>query len=94
MGSTGIPADHAAGASEAQVRQWVIDERFVELAGEEGHRWLDLRRWHKTGHLDLATWDFDSDIGSFSIEMPKHLLWLIPSGETDLNPNISQNAGY
>ena len=94
MGSTGIPADYATGASEAQVRQWIIDERFVELAGEEGHRWLDLRRWHKAGLIDLTSWDFDSDIGSFSIEMPKHLLWPIPSGETDLNPNISQNTGY
>ena len=94
MGSTGIPADHAAGASQSQVRQWIMDERFVEFAAEEGHRWLDLRRWHKAGHLDLESFDFDSDIGSFGISMPKHLLWPIPNGEIDLNPMVKQNDGY
>jgi hypothetical protein len=95
MGSTGVPADHpTTGASQAQVRQWIMDERFVELAAEEGHRWLDLRRWHKAGLIELESFDFDSDVGSFAIEMPKHLLFPIPNGEIDFNSNIAQNDGY
>jgi hypothetical protein len=94
VGGGTVPADHPSGASQDQVRQWIMDERFVELAAEEGHRWLDLRRWHNAGHIDLSNWDFDSAIGSFNIDLPKHLLWPIPSGEVDLNKNIIQNDGY
>jgi starch-binding outer membrane protein, SusD/RagB family len=94
MGSTGIPANYASGASQAQVRTWIMDERFVELAAEEGQRWLDLRRWHKAGKIDLSTWDFDPAVGSVSIELPKHLLWPIPTSEIDLNSNVNQNEGY
>jgi hypothetical protein len=93
MGSTGEPADRAAGASQDQVRQWIIDERFIELAGE-GQRWLDLRRWHKAGHINLSNFDFSSDTQSFSIQMPKHLLYPIPVNEVDLNKNVKQNEGY
>ncbi len=93
MGSTGVPADYATGASQDQVRQWIMDERFVELAGE-GQRWLDLRRWHEAGFINLASFDFSSDNASFNISLPKNLLYPIPTGEVDLNKNITQNAGY
>lgn len=94
MDTTGVPADRPAGASQDQVRQWIMDERFVELAAEEGHRWLDLRRWHKAGHINLSNLNFDSINQSFSITMPKHLLYPIPTNEIDLNKNVVQNEGY
>jgi len=94
MSDTGIPANYATGASESQVRTWIMDERFVEFAAEEGQRWLDLRRWHKAGMIDLSTWNFDPAVGAISIQLPKHLLWPIPNGETDLNSNVPQNEGY
>ena len=93
MGATGVPADYATGASQSQVRTWIQNERFVELAGE-GHRWFDLRRWHKAGHIDLSSLDFSSINGSFNITVPKHLLYPIPSNEVDLNKNIVQNPNY
>jgi len=93
MGSTGEPADRVTGATQEQVRLWIIDERFVELAGE-GQRWLDLRRWHKAGHINLSSFDFSSDTQSFNISMPKHLYYPIPTGEVDLNKNVNQNEGY
>ena len=93
MGATGVPADYGSG-SQTQVRQWIMDERFIELAAEEGHRWLDLRRWHKAGWIDLSSFDFSSIQGSFNIQMPKHLLWPIPTSEVDLNSEVSQNPGY
>jgi hypothetical protein len=89
-----IPADRATGANKATVRTWIQDERFVELAAEEGHRWLDLRRWHKAGHINLDSWDFSSDKTNFDIELPKNLLYPIPTSETDRNPNVLQNEGY
>lgn len=89
-----VPANlNPSGATQSQVRQWIMDERFVELAAE-GQRWLDLRRWHKAGFIDLDSYDFSSDNPSFNIEMPKHLLYPIPSNEVDLNKNITQNTGY
>ncbi len=94
MDVTGIPADRATGANQATVRNWIQSERFVELAAEEGHRWLDLRRWHKAGHIDLNSWDFSSLKGNFDIELPKNLLYPIPTSETDRNPNVLQNEGY
>ncbi len=94
MAATGVPANRDLGASQAQVRQWIMDERFVEFAAEEGQRWLDLRRWHKAGFIDLSSWDFDSSVATFEIEMPKHLLFPIPNSETNLNSNVSQNEGY
>jgi hypothetical protein len=92
MGSTGEPANLGSG-NQTQVRQWIMDERLVELAGE-GQRWLDLRRWHKAGNINLSTFDFSSDVGSFNIQMPKHLLYPIPVSEVDLNSNVKQNEGY
>jgi starch-binding outer membrane protein, SusD/RagB family len=93
MGTTGEPADLASGASMEQVRQWIMDERLIELAGE-GQRWLDLRRWHKAGYINLENFDFSSNTQSFNIQMPKHLLYPIPTGEVDLNQNVTQNPGY
>ena len=87
-----VPADIAAG-SQAQVRQAIMDERLVELAAE-GQRWIDLRRWHKAGHIDMSSFNFSSDNPSFNITLPKHLLYPIPSNEVDLNKNITQNTGY
>lgn len=60
-------------------------ERRVELFGESGHRWLDLKR---TGRADavLGTvkpgWEHSDQL------LP------IPDSERLLNPNLSQNPGY
>ncbi len=93
MDVTGVPADRPNGANQSQVRQWVMDERFLELAGEEGHRWIDLRRWHKAGHINLDSFDFSSN-QTLEIDLPKHLLYPIPNSELDRNPNVVQNSEY
>ncbi len=80
----------------------IFNERFVELAGEMGIRWTDLRRWNAAGHVDLATWgveEFSYPHGpeSFDFEMPKHLLYPIPQSELETNQVINQsgnNPGY
>lgn len=80
----------------------IMDERFVELAGEEGHRWTDLRRWHAAGYINLAEWTaadfgFPYDEALFAFDINKHLLFPIPVSELERNPLMAasgQNPGY
>lgn len=89
------PVDRSIDETDADlIFDWIADERFIELAGEEGHRWWDLRRWHKAGKIDLNNFDFSSVRSAFEIELPKHLFLPIPQGELDANSNIVQNEGY
>ena len=60
-------------------------ERRVELFTEWGHRWFDLKRTGKASEVlkpIKSQWQ-DSDV-----------LYPIPEGEVNANPNISQNDGY
>jgi starch-binding outer membrane protein, SusD/RagB family len=84
--------------------QDIMVERFRELAGEEGHRWNDLRRWHNAGFINLANWDktkfgfpaaYVDDLFGFAVDT--HLLMPIPITELDNNPEMlesGQNPGY
>ncbi|MEO0733183.1 MAG: RagB/SusD family nutrient uptake outer membrane protein, partial [Bacteroidota bacterium] len=88
--STDAPLPIAIGGQTAAEAMDIIrNERMIELFGEGGHRWLDLRRWHLGGQIDLAQWDFDSDRDDFNIELPKNLNYPIPLAEVDLNPNVT-----
>lgn len=92
-----VPADYATVDF-----QNIMDERMLELAGEEGIRWTDLRRWHAAGFVDLSRWtaeDFGylSDPVTFVFSVPKHLLYPIPTGEINSNPLMQadgNNPGY
>lgn len=84
--------------------QDIMDERLRELAGEEGHRWNDLRRWHKAGYINLSNWDkedfgffeeYNDDLWGFDVNT--HMLMPIPLNEMDNNPLMresGQNPGY
>lgn len=90
-----VPADLNTGeTNDATIMQMIMDERFRELAFEEGNRWLDLRRWHKAGKITLNTAFFNSTNPNFSITLPKHLNLPIPLNELDANANMQQNEGY
>jgi starch-binding outer membrane protein, SusD/RagB family len=94
-----VPADLAT-----VTMQNIMDERFRELAGEEGYRFLDLKRWDAAGYIDLGSWsndDFGPSLRTTDInfegwysETQGKMLYPIPTGEIDFNPNISQNTGY
>ena len=48
-----IPADYStAETDKATIMNWIMNERFLELAGE-GQRWFDIRRWHMQGIITL-----------------------------------------
>ena len=94
MGTGPNPANYdAATAERSKVFGWIQNERLLELAGEEGHRWFDLRRWHLGGAINLSAWDFSSARTDLGFNL-KNLYYPIPQGELDLNPNVKQNTGY
>lgn len=91
-----IPANYSTSESDPSVIfNWINKERLIELAGEEGGRWLDLRRWHMAGKINLGSgYDFSSARDDVSFDVSKNLYYPIPLNEIDLNPNVVQNAGY
>ncbi|MFO7933846.1 MAG: RagB/SusD family nutrient uptake outer membrane protein [Bacteroidales bacterium] len=92
-----VPADLASVTMDD-----IMHERLLELAGEDGIRWTDLRRWHAAGYIDLGSWTtedfgFPYDPALFEYEVPKHLLYPIPNSEIDRNPlmlEAGNNPGY
>jgi starch-binding outer membrane protein, SusD/RagB family len=89
-----VPADRSSGGADAAtVLDWIFEERRLELAFEEGHRWWDLRRRHIAGEIDLTTWDFESIDLDFNFE-ERHVYFPLPEQEVVENPNLNQNPGY
>lgn len=82
--------------------QDIMDERFLELAGEEGIRWDDLRRWHAAGFINLANWtagdfSYPNPADQFGFKVDTHLLFPIPAEELETNSLMRQagnNPGY
>ena len=88
-----IPADYStAETDKTKIMNWIIDERFLELAGE-GQRWFDLRRWQMQGIITLTNNFFSSNV-PMAFDLTKHLYMPIPNSELDVNPNMKQNPGY
>jgi len=100
-GDGSIPADRPTGVSdEATIMQWIMDERYVELAGE-GQRWWDMKRWHVAGAMDLSGWDGSDDDFSTELQSPvqfdvnTHLVFPLPQSEIERNSAITENnPGY
>ncbi|RIJ50549.1 RagB/SusD family nutrient uptake outer membrane protein [Maribellus luteus] len=95
------PADYSATeTNKTIIMQWIMDERFVEMAGE-GQRWWDLKRWHEAGYIDLTNWSggdehFSTNLSSpVKFDVSKHLVFPIPQAEIDRNSGIVENnPGY
>lgn len=93
-GAGSSPADRDNSVTDRDViRQWIMDERLMELAGE-GQRWFDIRRWAIAGQITPDNAFFSSAIPGDMGFQSKHLYFPIPTEETDANPNITQNPGY
>ena len=89
-----VPADrNVAETDRSTVLEWVFQERRLELAFEEGHRWWDLRRRHMTGEIDLKTYDFGSRDSGFKFE-DYNIYFPIPGREVVDNEFLNQNPGY
>ncbi|AHM60765.1 RagB/SusD domain-containing protein [Flammeovirgaceae bacterium 311] len=97
---TGLEDYDLAVTDEDMIMEWIMNERFVELAGE-GQRWWDLKRWHVAGDIDLSGWDgsdehFSTELSSpVEFDVSTNLLFPIPQVEIDRNRAIMQNnPGY
>ena len=88
-----IPADLPVFSNPNEALTAIFEERRLELFGEEGHRWYDLRRRHFAGEIDLTTWDFDSADPNFQFS-ENNVLFPLPENEVVQNPNLNQNPGY
>ncbi len=88
-----IPADLAVPATLDEALEIIFNERRLELAVEEGHRWHDLRRRHIAGEIDLTTWDFDSSDPTFQF-LERNINFPLPDNEVVESPNLNQNDGY
>jgi hypothetical protein len=64
--------------------QRIEQERRIELFGEWGHRWLDLKRTNRA----------DAVLSAKGNWQPQDHLYPIPLSELELAPNLEQNAGY
>lgn len=77
--------------SQVEVRQRIMHERAVELAGE-GHRYLDIKRWKTIETIQNAT---ETDIlGNMVYQNKfekKDYLWPIPPAAIDQNSNLAPN---
>jgi len=89
------PADRSTAETDrAVIRQWIMDERLMELSGE-GQRWFDLRRWAIGGQVTLNNAFFNSALPAEMGFVPdKNINFPIPDDETNVNPNVTQNPGY
>lgn len=76
----------SATLTQAQMLSAVEQERKVELFGEWGHRWLDLKRTNRAnvviGALKPTTWKTTS------------VLFPIPQAQIIINNSLTQNPGY
>ena len=80
-----LPERNVASTDKAQIKDWLIQERRVEL-GFESQRFNDLKRW------DLAK-SFLTGLGKNFQD--KNYLYPIPQGEIDKSGGtITQNTGY
>lgn len=101
VGDGTLPADYStAETNTGTIMEWIMNERFVELAGE-GHRFWDLKRWHAAGDIDLSGWDGSVENFSTALASPvqfdvnKNLVFPIPQKEVERNSAITENnPGY
>ena len=97
-----LPMDHdVSETDDATIMQWIMEERLIELCGEENKRWWDLKRWDAVGDVNLSNWTgdingFSTDLSAnFQFEYPTHLLLPIPQVEVERNSAITENnPGY
>jgi len=89
------PADQSLAETDRNALHKLIrDERRRELAFE-GHRLYDMRRWHRAGKINLATFTQEQWGSLEKVNwIPKNIRFPFPQDELNINPGLKQNEGY
>lgn len=84
----GLTPDLPNSLTNEQVFTAIMHERQVELFGEWGNRWFDLKRTGKAEAVLSAIPAKQPWLGDYQLVYP------IPFNETTVNPNLGQNPRY
>jgi hypothetical protein len=80
-------------SSQSDVALAILHERRLEFAGQ-GYRWSDLKRYGDQYTVDLMN-NFTDYLGNKLYNINTNmLLFAIPIGELESNPDVQQNPGY
>lgn len=91
----GMPkVDRVKYASKESLREFIRNERMVELA-LEGQRYMDIRRWNTASNVMKSIYDLNNSIAQERIWDNKLMLMPIPQKEIDnAHGVLIQNPGY
>jgi hypothetical protein len=81
------------GLSQTAFRDYVVQERAGEFAGENGVRWFDVVRLQMLPQIIAARSPLENPINN-SNPISTRYLAPIPSSDMSLDPQWTQNAGY
>lgn len=82
--------------NQANLRQYLREERYRELAFEWGHLYFDQIRWKVFDDEMVKYWTASKEGYSNQAFVWNDMWWLwpIPAAEREKNPNLLQNEGY
>lgn len=91
----GMPkVDQSKYATKESLRQFIRNERVVELA-LEGSRYMDIRRWGIAPEVMKTIYDLNNGIAQTRVWSDKLMLMPIPQNEIDnAHGVLKQNPGY
>lgn len=82
--------------NKVNLRQYLREERYRELAFEWGHLYFDQIRWKIFDDEMEKYWTASKEgyTNSAFVWNDRWWLWAIPASEKEKNPNLTQNPGY
>ena len=93
--------DEVAEGGKEMMRDYIKNERRIELCFEGGHRFYDVRRWKEqlNSSLEKINISADGTIGNAETlyTLPfgeKHYYGPLPQSELNKMPNLTQNVGW
>lgn len=92
----GIAQGKDIAQNQVNLRQYLREERYRELAFEWGHLYFDQIRWKIFDDEMQNYWTANKEgyTNPAFVWNDRWWLWPIPASEREKNPNLEQNSGY
>lgn len=92
----GLAQSRDIAGNQANLRQYLREERYRELAFEWGHLYFDQVRWKVFDDEMVKYWTASKEGYSNPafVWNERWWLWPLPASEREKNPNLVQNEGY